>query len=139
MCLHERTSRPAGTCWRHEGRIEQSQKVLLVLSEDFVQLPGASGGRPVGSCLERKPVLPVLLRLCRVPLHLSHLTYLEATDGRFSSRSWCSSQVHPQPAPGEPPGPALGPRLYSGKALLTLDCINRDSLSSGRCGQLQHA
>ena len=55
-------------------------------SEDFVQSPWClleANLSLVGPCLERKLVLPVLLWPCRVPLHLSHMTYLEAMDGRF--------------------------------------------------------
>ncbi|KAM5322549.1 uncharacterized protein AAES06_015836 isoform 2-T5 [Glossophaga mutica] len=117
--------------------IHQSQKVLLVLSQDFVQSRWCLLEADLslfGYCLERKPVIPVLLRPCQVPLHLSHLTYLEATDSSFYSKV---AQLLCTPShrlayslPGRHPAPAL----YSGKALLTVNCINKTSLPSWKVG-----
>ncbi|XP_042094891.1 uncharacterized protein LOC114110263 isoform X1 [Ovis aries] len=137
VCLHERDFTPGRNVLENmAGCIQQSQKVLLVLSEDFVQSRWClleADLSLVGSCLERKPVLPVLLRPCRVPLHLSHLTYLEATDGRFFQKL-VQLLCTPNQRLASPPALRSAPALYSGKALLTLDCINRDSLSSWEVG-----
>lgn len=137
VCLHERDFTPGRNVLENmAGCIQQSQKVLLVLSEDFVQSRWClleADLSLVGSCLERKPVLPVLLRPCRVPLHLSHLTYLEATDGRFFQKL-VQLLCTPNQRLARPPALRSAPALYSGKALLTLDCINRDSLSSWEVG-----
>ncbi|KAM9701795.1 uncharacterized protein ACBT57_022371 isoform 2-T4 [Dama dama] len=137
VCLHERDFTPGRNVLENmAGCIQQSQKVLLVLSEDFVQSRWClleADLSLVGSCLERKPVLPVLLRPCRVPLHLSHLTYLEATDGRFYQKL-VQLLCTPNQRLAHPPALRSAPALYSGKALLTLDCINRDSLPSWKVG-----
>ncbi|XP_010950753.2 uncharacterized protein LOC105066987 [Camelus bactrianus] len=137
VCLHERDFMPGRNVLENMADcIHQSQKVLLVLSQDFVQSRWCLLEADLslfGSCLEQKPVIPVLLRPCQVPLHLSHLTYLEATDGRFYHkvvRLLCT----PNQRVARPLGLLSAPSLYSGKTLLTLDCINRESLSSWRVG-----
>ncbi|XP_014588918.1 uncharacterized protein [Equus przewalskii] len=138
VCLHERDFTPGRNVLENMAEcIHQSQKVLLVLSQDFVQSRWCLLEADLslfGSCLERKPVVPILLRPCRVPLHLSHLTYLEATDSRFYNKLvqlLCTPnhQVASSPRALRPTSP-----LYSGKPLLTLNCINRDSLPSWRVG-----
>ncbi|XP_054585212.1 toll-like receptor 4 isoform X2 [Eptesicus fuscus] len=90
VCLHERDFTPGRNILENMAEcIHQSQKVLLVLSQDFVQSRWCLLEADLslfGYCLERKPVIPVLLRPCQVPLHLSHLTYLEAVDSRFYSK-----------------------------------------------------
>lgn len=138
VCLHERNFTPGRNILENMAEcIHQSQKVLLVLSQDFVQSRWCLLEADLslfGYCLERKPVIPVLLRPCQVPLHLSHLTYLEALDGRFYSKvvqllctpSHCMARSLPGPRPV--------PSLYSGKTLLTLNCVNRDILPSWKVG-----
>ncbi|CAK6436039.1 unnamed protein product [Pipistrellus nathusii] len=138
VCLHERDFTPGRNILQNMAEcIHQSQKVLLVLSQDFVQSRWCLLEADLslfGYCLERKPVIPVLLRPCQVPLHLSHLTYLEARDSRFYSKvaqllctpSHCMARSLPGPRPG--------PSFYSGKTLLTLNCVNRDSLPSWKVG-----
>ncbi|XP_045047497.1 uncharacterized protein [Desmodus rotundus] len=138
VCLHERDFTPGRNVLENMAEcIHQSQKVLLVLSQDFVQSRWCLLEADLslfGYCLERKPVIPVLLRPCQVPLHLSHLTYLEATDSSFYSkvaRLLCTPShrmVHS--LPGRHPVPAL----YSGKTLLTMNCINRTSMPSWKVG-----
>lgn len=138
VCLHERDFTPGRNILENMAEcIHQSQKVLLVLSQDFVQSRWCLLEADLslfGYCLERKPVIPVLLRPCQVPLHLSHLTYLEAVDSRFYSKvvqllctpSHCMARSLPGPRPV--------PSFYSGKTLLTLNCVNRDSLPSWKVG-----
>ncbi|XP_022267535.1 uncharacterized protein [Canis lupus baileyi] len=138
VCLHERDFVPGRNILENMAEcIQQSQKVLLLLSQDFVQSRWCLLEADLslfGYCLERKAVIPILLKPCRVPLHLSHLTYLEATDSRFYPkvlRLLCQATLC-----GARSVPALRPAasLYSGKALLTLNCINKDSLSSWQVG-----
>ncbi|XP_032255524.1 uncharacterized protein LOC116629333 [Phoca vitulina] len=138
ICLHERDFTPGRNVLENMAEcIQQSQKVLLVLSQDFVQSRWCLLEADLslfGYCLERKLVIPVLLRPCRIPLHLSHLTYLEATDSRFYLKV-----QHVLCQPNHSLGRALPARhvassLYSGKTLLTLNCINRDSLPSWKVG-----
>lgn len=138
VCLHERDFTPGRNVLENMAEcIHQSQKVLLVLSQDFVQSRWCLLEADLslfGYCLERKPVIPVLLRPCQVPLHLSHLTYLEATDSRFYSKVvglLCTpSHLMARSLPGLRPVPSL----YSGKTLVTLNCVNRDSLPSWKVG-----
>lgn len=138
VCLHERDFTPGRNVLENMAEcIQQSQKVLLVLSQDFVQSRWCLLEADLslfGYCLERKPVIPVLLRPCQVPLHLSHLTYLEATDGRFYRKLGqllCHASHRLECAlPARRPAPTL----YSGKVLLSLSCINRDSLPSWKVG-----
>uniref|UniRef100_A0ABI7X9H3 TIR domain-containing protein n=1 Tax=Felis catus TaxID=9685 RepID=A0ABI7X9H3_FELCA len=134
VCLHERDFTPGRNVLENMAEcIQQSQKVLLVLSQDFVQSRWCLLEADLslfGSCLERKPVIPVLLRPCQVPLHLSHLTYLEAADSHFYRKvvqlllmpNHCLARSLPAWRPAA--------SLYSGKSLLTLNCVNRDSLPS---------
>ncbi|XP_054585211.1 uncharacterized protein LOC114232532 isoform X1 [Eptesicus fuscus] len=138
VCLHERDFTPGRNILENMAEcIHQSQKVLLVLSQDFVQSRWCLLEADLslfGYCLERKPVIPVLLRPCQVPLHLSHLTYLEAVDSRFYSKV---AQLLCTPSHcmvRSLPGPRPVPSLYSGKTLLTLNCVNRDSLPSWKVG-----
>ena len=93
----------------------------------------AAGGRLslLGSCLEGKPVIPVVRRACRVPLHLS-LTCLEAADSRFYPKE---AQLLCLPSQCVAcPGPALGPHALQRGHLLTLDCVNRGNLPSWKVG-----
>lgn len=138
VCLHERDFTPGRNVLENMAEcIQQSQKVLLVLSQDFVQSRWCLLEADLslfGSCLERKPVIPVLLRPCQVPLHLSHLTYLEAADSHFYRKvvqlllmpNHCLARSLPAWRPAA--------SLYSGKSLLTLNCVNRDSLPSWKVG-----
>lgn len=138
VCLHQRDFTPGRNVLENMADcIHQSQKVLLVLSQDFVQSRWCLLEADLslfGYCLERKPVIPVLLRPCQVPLHLSHLTYLEATDRHFYSKLeqlLCTpNRCLARSLPGLRPVPSL----YSGKTLLTLNCINRDNLPSWKVG-----
>lgn len=138
VCLHERDFTPGRNVLENMAEcIHQSQKVLLVLSQAFVQSRWCLLEADLslfGYCLDRKLVIPVLLRPCQVPLHLSHLTYLEATDSSFYSkvaRLLCTPTNRMAcPLPGRHPVPAL----YSGKTLLTVNCINRTSLPSWKVG-----
>ncbi|KAK2491334.1 hypothetical protein MC885_014599 [Smutsia gigantea] len=134
VCLHERDFTPGRNVLENMAEcIQQSQKVLLVLSQDFVQSRWCLLEADLslfGSCLERKPVVPVLLRPCQIPLHLSHLTYLDAADSFFYSKALqllCTPNHLLERFP-----PALRPAssLYNGKTLLTLNCVNGDSLPS---------
>ncbi|XP_044238215.2 uncharacterized protein LOC113252094 [Ursus arctos] len=138
VCLHERDFTPGRNVLENMAEcIQHSQKVLLVLSQDFVQSRWCLLEADLslfGYCLERKPVIPVLLRPCQVPLHLSHLTYLEAADSRFYRKvgqllcqpNRCLARALPARRPAA--------SLYSGKTLLTLNCINRDGLPSWKVG-----
>lgn len=138
VCLHQRDFTPGRNVLENIADcIRQSQKVLLVLSQDYVQSRWCLLEADLslfGHCLERKPIIPVLLRPCHVPLHLSHLTYLEATDSHFYSKVAQLLCTPNHLVLCSPPVLHTAPSLYSGKTLLTLSCIDRDSLPSWKVG-----
>lgn len=138
VCLHQRDFTPGQNVLENMADcIHQSQKVLLVLSQHFVRSRWCLLEADLslfGSSLERKPVIPVLLRPCQIPLHLSHLTYLEATDGRFYDKLVQLLCTPNHRLARSLQGPQRVPSLYSGKTLLTLNCVNRDNLPSWRVG-----
>uniref|UniRef100_H3A6U8 TIR domain-containing protein n=1 Tax=Latimeria chalumnae TaxID=7897 RepID=H3A6U8_LATCH len=84
VCYHERDFLPGRTIIENMvDSIHSSQKILLVLSKDFVQSKWCileANLSVFRNCIERKPVIPVMLEPCSTPLHLSHLTYLDAND-----------------------------------------------------------
>uniref|UniRef100_A0A3B4ASC7 TIR domain-containing protein n=1 Tax=Periophthalmus magnuspinnatus TaxID=409849 RepID=A0A3B4ASC7_9GOBI len=67
--------------------IQQSQKVLLILSAEFVRSRWClleANMSMFRDCLQRKPIVPVLLqRDLQVPLHLAHLTCLDVHQPDF--------------------------------------------------------
>lgn len=138
VCLHERDFTPGRNVLENMAEcIQQSQKVLLMLSQDFVQSRWCLLEADLslfGSCLERKPVIPVLLRPCQIPLHLSHLTYLNAADSCFYSKALQLLCTPNHLLARFPPALRPASSLYNGKTLLTLNCVNRDSLPSWKVG-----
>uniref|UniRef100_A0AAY4AU39 TIR domain-containing protein n=1 Tax=Denticeps clupeoides TaxID=299321 RepID=A0AAY4AU39_9TELE len=94
-CYHERDFIPGRTVLENMAEsIYNSQKVLLVLSQEFVRSRWClleANMSLFRDCLERKPVIPVLLEpeTC-TPLHLCHLTYLDAHDPDFLEKAGAS-------------------------------------------------
>ncbi|XP_047195734.1 toll-like receptor 1 [Hippoglossus stenolepis] len=91
VCYHERDFTPGRTVLENMSQcIQESQKVLLVLSPEFVRSRWClleANMSLFRDCLERKPIIPVLLQPgVSVPLHLCHLTYLEANDPDLMSK-----------------------------------------------------
>uniref|UniRef100_A0A671Z0C3 TIR domain-containing protein n=1 Tax=Sparus aurata TaxID=8175 RepID=A0A671Z0C3_SPAAU len=91
VCYHERDFTPGRTVLENMSDcIQESQKVLLVLSPEFVRSRWClleANMSLFRDCLERKPIIPVLLEPgVSVPLHLCHLTYLEANDLDFMNK-----------------------------------------------------
>ncbi|KYO28793.1 hypothetical protein Y1Q_0000005 [Alligator mississippiensis] len=128
VCFHERDFMPGKTIIENMVEsIQGSQKILLVLSLDFVQSRWCLLEANLSifqDCIERKPVIPVMLKTCCVPLHLTHLTYLEASDVHVFekvSKVICTPNHQMQNATMVPYNP---PSLYNGKALLTLCTAN---------------
>ncbi|XP_078497235.1 uncharacterized protein LOC144753409 isoform X1 [Lissotriton helveticus] len=109
--------------------IEWSQKTLMVLSPDFVRSGWClfeANLSLLKDCMERKPIVPVMLKPCPVPLHLNHLTYIEANDSQFFRKLLqvlCTSNHQLRHSTMVPYQPSA---LYNGKTLLTLSAIKKD-------------
>ncbi|KAI4789621.1 hypothetical protein KUCAC02_035133 [Chaenocephalus aceratus] len=134
------TSFPAAPCWKTcPTASQESQKVLLVLSPEFVRSRWClleANMSLFRDCLERKPIVPVLLEPgVSVPLHLCHLTYLEASDPDFKNKLLKVLCTPNQQLQGSTVLPFHPPSIYNGKALQPLDAVNEDSVSKWDCGQ----
>ncbi|XP_078542757.1 uncharacterized protein LOC144828454 [Lissotriton helveticus] len=109
--------------------IEWSQKTLMVLSPDFVRSGWClfeANLSLLKDCMERKPIVPVMLKPCPVPLHLHHLTYIEANDSQFFRKLLqvlCTSNHQLRHSTMVPYQPSA---LYNGKTLLTLSALKED-------------
>ncbi|XP_055011332.1 uncharacterized protein LOC129409404 [Boleophthalmus pectinirostris] len=86
-------------------------------------------------CLERKPIIPVLLEpeVC-VPLHLCHLTYLEADHPDFINKLLHVLCTPNRELRGASVVPYQPPSVYNGKALQSLTAANEESLRSWDAG-----
>ncbi|KAI9519660.1 hypothetical protein NQZ68_025798 [Dissostichus eleginoides] len=140
VCYHDRDFLPGRTVLENMSDcIQESQKVLLVLSPEFVRSRWClleANMSLFRDCLERKPIVPVLLEPgVSVPLHLCHLTYLEANDPDFKNKLLKVLCTPNQQLQGSTVLPFHPPSIYNGKALQPLDAVNEDSLSKWDCGQ----
>ncbi|XP_026221842.1 uncharacterized protein LOC113166096 isoform X4 [Anabas testudineus] len=140
VCYHERDFTPGRTVLENMSDcIQHSQKVLLVLSPEFVRSRWClleANMSLFRDCLERKPIVPVLLDPgVSVPLHLCHLTYLEASDPDFKNKLLkvlCTPNMKLQ---GSTMVPFQPPSLYNGKALQPLVAVNDEGLNKWDSGQ----
>ncbi|KAI4789618.1 hypothetical protein KUCAC02_021050 [Chaenocephalus aceratus] len=140
VCYHDRDFLPGRTVLENMSDcIQESQKVLLVLSPEFVRSRWClleANMSLFRDCLERKPIVPVLLEPgVSVPLHLCHLTYLEASDPDFKNKLLKVLCTPNQQLQGSTVLPFHPPSIYNGKALQPLDAVNEDSFSKWDCGQ----
>ncbi|XP_010769090.1 uncharacterized protein [Notothenia coriiceps] len=140
VCYHDRDFLPGRTVLENMSDcIQESQKVLLVLSPEFVRSRWClleANMSLFRDCLERKPIVPVLLEPgVSVPLHLCHLTYLEANDPDFKNKLLKVLCTPNQQLQGSTVLPFHPPSIYNGKALQPLDAVNEESLSKWDCGQ----
>ncbi|XP_075466408.1 uncharacterized protein LOC142501040 isoform X1 [Ascaphus truei] len=128
ICYHERDFLPGKTIIDNMVEcIQSSQKTLMVLSPDFVRSRWCLFEANLSmfrNCMGHKAIVPIMLKPCPVPLHLSHLTYLEAIDAQFfeklaqvllskNGQMTHSTLVHYQPS-----------LLYNGKTIHTLPAVN---------------
>ncbi|XP_070687298.1 uncharacterized protein [Pempheris klunzingeri] len=140
VCYHERDFTPGRTVLENMSDcIQESQKVLLVLSPEFLRSRWClleANMSLFRDCLERKPIVPVLLEPgVSVPLHLCHLTYLEAGDPDFKNKLLkvlCTPNQHLQ---GSTVVPYHPPTIYNGKALQPLIAANDEALNKWDSGQ----
>ncbi|XP_037622022.1 uncharacterized protein LOC119486193 isoform X2 [Sebastes umbrosus] len=140
VCYHERDFTPGRTVLENMSDcIQESQKVLLVLSPEFVRSRWClleANMSLFRDCLERKPIVPVLLEPgVSVPLHLCHLTYLEANDPDFKNKLLKVLCTANQELQGSTVVPYQPPSIYNGKALQPLIAVNKEGLKKWQCGQ----
>ncbi|XP_078139169.1 uncharacterized protein LOC139929746 [Centroberyx gerrardi] len=140
VCYHERDFTPGRTVLENMSDcIQESQKVLLVLSPEFVRSRWClleANMSLFRDCLERKPMVPVLLEPgVSVPLHLCHLTYLEARDPDFISKVLKVLCTPNQQLQGSTVVPFQPPSIYNGKALQPLTAVNEEGLQKWDAGQ----
>ncbi len=139
VCYHERDFTPGRTVLENMSDcIQESQKVLLVLSPEFVRSRWClleANMSLFRDCLERKPIIPVLLEPgVSVPLHLCHLTYLEANDTDFMNKLLKVLCTPNQQLQGSTVVPFQPPSIYNGKALQPLTAVNVERLSKWDSG-----
>ncbi|XP_038563037.1 uncharacterized protein LOC119894395 [Micropterus salmoides] len=140
VCFHDRDFTPGCTVWDNMSNcIQESQKVLLVLSKEFVRSRWClleANMSLLKDCLERKPIIPVLLeRGVSVPLHLCHLTYLEGNDPDFMNKLLKVICTSNQQLQGSTVMPFQPPSIYNGKALQPLTAVNDEELYKWDSGQ----
>ncbi len=139
-CYHERDFTPGRTVLENMSScIQESQKVLLVLSSEFVRSRWClleANMSLFRDCLERKPIVPVLLEPeVSIPLHLCHLTYLEAGNPDFMNKLLKVLCTPNQQLQGSTVIPFQPPSLYNGKALQPLTAVNDEELNKWVSGQ----
>ncbi|XP_034542185.1 uncharacterized protein LOC117814779 [Notolabrus celidotus] len=139
VCYHERDFTPGRTVLENMSDcIQESQKVLLVLSQEFVRSRWClleANMSLFRDCLERKPIVPVLLEPgVSIPLHLCHLTYLEASDPEFKSKLLKVLCTPNQQLQGSTVVPFQPPSIYNGKALQPLTAVNDERLNKWEAG-----
>ncbi|XP_060891842.1 uncharacterized protein LOC132972781 isoform X1 [Labrus mixtus] len=140
VCYHERDFIPGRTVLENMSDcIQESQKVLLVLSSEFVRSRWClleANMSLFRDCLERKPIIPVLLEPgVSIPLHLCHLTYLEANNPDFKNKLLKVLCTPNQQLQGSTVVPFQPPSIYNGKALQPLTAVNVERLNKWDCGQ----
>ncbi|XP_020516477.1 uncharacterized protein [Labrus bergylta] len=140
VCYHERDFIPGRTVLENMSDcIQESQKVLLVLSSEFVRSRWClleANMSLFRDCLERKPIVPVLLEPgVSIPLHLCHLTYLEANNPDFKNKLLKVLCTPNQQLQGSTVVPFQPPSIYNGKALQPLTAVNDEELYKWDCGR----
>ncbi|XP_057693302.1 uncharacterized protein LOC130916530 [Corythoichthys intestinalis] len=140
VCYHERDFTAGRTVLENMSEcIQESQKVLLVLSSEFVRSRWClleANMSLFRDCLERKPLVPVLLEPgVTIPLHLCHLTYLEARDPEFMPKLLKVLCTPNRQLQGSTVVPYQPPSIYHGKALQPLTAANVENLYKWDAGQ----
>lgn len=139
VSYHERDFTPGCTVLENMSNcIQMSQKVLLVVSWEFVRSHWClleANMSLFKDCLERKPIIPVLLDPgVSVPIHLCHLTYLEANNPYFMNKLLKVLCTPSHQFQGSTVMPFQPPSIYNGKALLPLIAVNEEGLHKWDCG-----
>ncbi|XP_007478146.2 uncharacterized protein LOC103098388 [Monodelphis domestica] len=138
ICYHERDFLPGKNIIENMvDCIQQSQKMLLILSQDFVQSRWClleANLSVFRFCMERKPVIPIMLKPCQIPLHLNHLTYLDVSDISFYEKFIKALCTPNHLMKHSTLVPYQFSSIYNGKTLMVLPCINKDNLPSWKLG-----
>ncbi|XP_041652275.1 uncharacterized protein LOC121515526 [Cheilinus undulatus] len=140
VCYHERDFTPGRSVLENMSDcIQESQKVLLVLSPEFVRSRWClleANMSLFRDCLERKPIVPVLLGPgVSVPLHLCHLTYVEANNPDFKNKLLKVLCTPNQQLQSSTVVPFQPPSIYNGKVLQPLTAVNDEELYKWDSGQ----
>ncbi|CAM9956736.1 unnamed protein product [Bubo scandiacus] len=135
-CYHERDFIPGKTIIENMVEaIQGSQKIVLVLSPDFVQSRWCLLEANLSifqDCLERKPVIPIMLVPCFVPLHLTHLTYIDTSDIHFLDKVIKVICTPNHEMKNATMVPYSLPSLYNGKSLLALPAVDDQVIARWR-------
>lgn len=139
VCYHERDFLAGRTVLENMSEcIQGSQKVLLILSQEFVRSRWClleANMSLFRDCLERKPIIPVLLDPeVSIPLHLCHLTYLNATDPNFMNKLLTVLCTPNQQLQGSTVAPFQPPTIYNGKVLQPLIAVDEEELNGWESG-----
>uniref|UniRef100_A0A8C5QA04 TIR domain-containing protein n=1 Tax=Leptobrachium leishanense TaxID=445787 RepID=A0A8C5QA04_9ANUR len=133
ICYHERDFLPGKTIVDNMvDCIQSSQKTVVVMSPDFVRSRWCLFEAKLSifrDCMVHKAIIPIMLKPCTIPIHISHMTYLEAEDDNFFEKL---SQVLLTPNESMTPSTLVHYQnsvLYEGKTILTLPAVNDESES----------
>ncbi|XP_073529034.1 uncharacterized protein [Phyllobates terribilis] len=130
ICSHDRDFTAGKTVIENMTEsIQRSQKMLMVLSPDFVQSRWCLFEANLSmfqDCMSHKAIVPVMLKPCPMPLYLSHLTYLEADDEQFFEKL-CNRLLRNNAKEAEDVLVHFQSSiLYGGKNLLSLAAVNEN-------------
>ncbi|XP_073442580.1 uncharacterized protein [Dendrobates tinctorius] len=130
ICSHDRDFTAGKTIIENMTEsIQRSQKMLMVLSPDFVQSRWCLFEANLSmfqDCMSHKAIVPVMLKPCPMPLYLSHLTYLEADDEQFFEKL-CNRLLRNNAKEAEDVLVHFqSSLLYGGKHLLSLAAVNEN-------------
>ncbi|XP_056399843.1 uncharacterized protein LOC130294263 isoform X1 [Hyla sarda] len=135
ICFHNRDFTPGKTIIENMTEcIQRSQKILMVLSPDFVHSRWCLFEANLSmfqDCTSHKAIVPVMLKPCPMPLYLSHLTYLEAEDEQFFEKM-CNRLLKTNAKETEDVLVHFQSSiLYGGKHLLSLSAVNENDVKVG--------
>ncbi|XP_056399849.1 toll-like receptor 2 isoform X3 [Hyla sarda] len=132
ICFHNRDFTPGKTIIENMTEcIQRSQKILMVLSPDFVHSRWCLFEANLSmfqDCTSHKAIVPVMLKPCPMPLYLSHFTYLEAKDEKFYKKL-CNRLLKTNAKETEDVLVHFQSSiLYGGKHLLSLSAVNENDI-----------
>ncbi|KAM3932772.1 uncharacterized protein RB166_005812 [Leptodactylus fuscus] len=130
ICTHDRDFTAGKTIIENMTEcIQNSQKMLIVLSPDFVRSRWCLFEANLSmfqDCMSHKVIVPVMLKPCPMPLYLSHLTYLEVEDEQFFEKLCNRLLGNNAKENDDVMGHFQTSILYGGKHLLSLAAVNEN-------------